>query len=112
MSLSEEETRTLREKLTRTWRADLGEALLMGLARALRSWTGGHAHLIDFTREGRRREFAEHGWSTEDVPDPQDEQTFRSSTLTWKVDEELRRMRELRAYLKKDGRCPPDYRVR
>jgi maltooligosyltrehalose trehalohydrolase len=40
-------------------------------------------------REGRRREFAEHGWSTDDIPDPQAEQTFRSSTLTWKVDEEL-----------------------
>ncbi len=31
--------------------------------------------------EGRRREFAEHGWDTGDVPDPQDPETFRSSVL-------------------------------
>jgi maltooligosyltrehalose trehalohydrolase len=40
-------------------------------------------------REGRRREFAEHGWNTQDIPDPQDEQTFTSSRLTWQVDDEL-----------------------
>ena len=32
--------------------------------------------------EGRRREFAEHGWSGE-VPDPQDEGTVVASTLRW-----------------------------
>ncbi|MCY1081084.1 type I polyketide synthase [Archangium lansingense] len=53
VSLSAEETRTLREKLTSAWRADLGEALLMGLARALPAWTGGRAHCVDFTRDGR-----------------------------------------------------------
>ncbi|GGM29115.1 malto-oligosyltrehalose trehalohydrolase [Micromonospora yangpuensis] len=32
---------------------------------------------------GRRREFAAHGWSGPDVPDPQDRQTFLRSRLDW-----------------------------
>jgi maltooligosyltrehalose trehalohydrolase len=32
---------------------------------------------------GRREEFAEHGWATEDVPDPQDPATFERSKLAW-----------------------------
>ena len=32
---------------------------------------------------GRREEFAEHGWSTDDVPDPQDPATFERSKLAW-----------------------------
>jgi maltooligosyltrehalose trehalohydrolase len=40
-------------------------------------------------RDGRRREFAEHGWHTEDVPDPQDPATFERSKLDWvEVDKE------------------------
>ncbi|MBD0023005.1 MAG: malto-oligosyltrehalose trehalohydrolase [Gordonia sp.] len=39
--------------------------------------------LADAVRTGRRAEFAEHGWHTEDVPDPQDPETFRRSTLDW-----------------------------
>lgn len=35
------------------------------------------------TAEGRRREFSEHGWDAQDVPDPQDPETFRRSTLNW-----------------------------
>jgi maltooligosyltrehalose trehalohydrolase len=34
-------------------------------------------------REGRRAEFAEHGWSVDDVPDPQDPATFEQSRLDW-----------------------------
>jgi maltooligosyltrehalose trehalohydrolase len=34
-------------------------------------------------RDGRRREFANHGWSLQDVPDPQDEATFLRSKLDW-----------------------------
>ena len=34
-------------------------------------------------REGRRREFAHHGWSAEDVPDPQAPETFTHSRLDW-----------------------------
>jgi malto-oligosyltrehalose trehalohydrolase len=33
--------------------------------------------------QGRRREFATHGWASEDVPDPQDPETYRVSTLDW-----------------------------
>jgi malto-oligosyltrehalose trehalohydrolase len=33
--------------------------------------------------EGRRREFATHGWDSRDVPDPQDPETYRGSVLDW-----------------------------
>jgi maltooligosyltrehalose trehalohydrolase len=33
--------------------------------------------------EGRRREFASHGWAVEEVPDPQDPATFERSRLDW-----------------------------
>jgi maltooligosyltrehalose trehalohydrolase len=39
--------------------------------------------LADAVREGRRREFAAHGWASEDVPDPQDPATVLASTLRW-----------------------------
>jgi maltooligosyltrehalose trehalohydrolase len=32
---------------------------------------------------GRRREFAAHGWASDDVPDPQDPATFERSKLDW-----------------------------
>ncbi|WP_433393393.1 malto-oligosyltrehalose trehalohydrolase [Micromonospora sp. KLBMP9576] len=32
---------------------------------------------------GRKREFADHGWASDDVPDPQDPQTFVRSRLDW-----------------------------
>ncbi len=35
------------------------------------------------TAEGRKAEFAEHGWDSADIPDPQDPQTFQRSTLDW-----------------------------
>nr|MBA2464085.1 DUF3459 domain-containing protein [Nocardioidaceae bacterium] len=35
------------------------------------------------TRRGRRAEFSAHGWAAEDVPDPQDPETFRRSKLAW-----------------------------
>jgi len=34
-------------------------------------------------REGRRREFAAHGWASEDVPDPQSPATVSASKLDW-----------------------------
>jgi maltooligosyltrehalose trehalohydrolase len=43
----------------------------------------------DLVREGRRREFARHGWSKDDIPDPEDPVTFEASKLDWKADEEL-----------------------
>ncbi|MEO9222936.1 MAG: malto-oligosyltrehalose trehalohydrolase [Mycobacteriaceae bacterium] len=35
------------------------------------------------TAEGRKGEFAAHGWDAADVPDPQDPATFQRSTLDW-----------------------------
>jgi maltooligosyltrehalose trehalohydrolase len=39
--------------------------------------------LAQAVRSGRRREFAEHGWSEDDVPDPQDPATVERSRLDW-----------------------------
>ncbi len=41
------------------------------------------AELADAVREGRTHEFTEHGWGSAQVPDPNDEATFRRSTLDW-----------------------------
>ncbi|MEZ0366420.1 malto-oligosyltrehalose trehalohydrolase [Mycobacterium sp. pUA109] len=35
------------------------------------------------TAEGRKREFADHGWDTAEIPDPQDPATFLRSKLNW-----------------------------
>ncbi len=37
----------------------------------------------DAVSNGRRSEFAEHGWGFADVPDPQDKETFLRSKLDW-----------------------------
>jgi maltooligosyltrehalose trehalohydrolase len=39
--------------------------------------------LADAVREGRREEFAAHGWHRDDVPDPQDPSTVARSRLDW-----------------------------
>jgi maltooligosyltrehalose trehalohydrolase len=39
--------------------------------------------LAEAVRSGRRAEFAAHGWSAEEVADPQDPGTFESSRLDW-----------------------------
>jgi maltooligosyltrehalose trehalohydrolase len=39
--------------------------------------------LAQATRDGRKSEFAEHGWDADDIPDPQDPQTFQRSKLDW-----------------------------
>ena len=40
------------------------------------------------TAEGRKAEFAEHGWDADEVPDPQDPETFLRSKLNWdEIDE-------------------------
>lgn len=39
--------------------------------------------LADAVRNGRRREFGAHGWSEEDIPDPQDPATRDRSCLDW-----------------------------
>jgi maltooligosyltrehalose trehalohydrolase len=35
------------------------------------------------TAEGRKAEFADHGWDADEIPDPQDPQTFLRSRLNW-----------------------------
>lgn len=49
------------------------------------------------TAEGRKAEFAHHGWDADDVPDPQDPDTFLRSKLDWnEVDVgDHRRLREV-----------------
>ncbi len=39
--------------------------------------------LAEAVRQGRRDEFAAHGWQRDDVPDPQDPATFARSRLDW-----------------------------
>ncbi|HEY0772591.1 MAG TPA: malto-oligosyltrehalose trehalohydrolase [Nocardioidaceae bacterium] len=39
--------------------------------------------LGEAVRQGRRSEFASHGWDENDVPDPQDPATFAASRLDW-----------------------------
>ncbi|GAA2429168.1 malto-oligosyltrehalose trehalohydrolase [Streptomyces pulveraceus] len=39
--------------------------------------------LAEAVRDGRRREFAAHGWAADDVPDPQDPATRNRSCLDW-----------------------------
>ena len=39
--------------------------------------------LADAVRTGRQAEFASHGWTPSDVPDPQDPATFAASILDW-----------------------------
>jgi maltooligosyltrehalose trehalohydrolase len=39
--------------------------------------------LAQAVRDGRRSEFAAHGWGPEEVPDPQDPATFERSRLDW-----------------------------
>jgi maltooligosyltrehalose trehalohydrolase len=34
-------------------------------------------------KRGRRKEFAAFGWESEEIPDPQDEETFAQSRLNW-----------------------------
>ena len=41
------------------------------------------AELGRLVSEGRKKEFAAFGWSPDDIPDPQDEQTFLRSKLNW-----------------------------
>lgn len=39
--------------------------------------------LAEAVRNGRRREFAAHGWAADDIPDPQDPATRNRSCLDW-----------------------------
>ncbi|WP_280503210.1 malto-oligosyltrehalose trehalohydrolase [Nocardia farcinica] len=50
------------------------------------------------TALGRKSEFADHGWTAEEVPDPQDLETFTRSKLDWKEPEEPEHARLLSTY--------------
>jgi maltooligosyltrehalose trehalohydrolase len=50
------------------------------------------------TAEGRKREFADHGWDADDIPDPQDPQTFQRSKLNWSELDEGEHARLLQLY--------------
>ncbi|QCQ91469.1 malto-oligosyltrehalose trehalohydrolase [Rhodococcus sp. SGAir0479] len=50
------------------------------------------------TAEGRRREFAGHGWGTHEIPDPQDHLTFLRSKLDWTEPEQEHHARLLECY--------------
>jgi len=50
------------------------------------------------TAHGRRAEFAAHGWDADDVPDPQDPDTFRRSRLDWSELDQEPHARLLRWY--------------
>jgi maltooligosyltrehalose trehalohydrolase len=41
------------------------------------------SELAEAVREGRRQEFATHGWASDDIPDPQSPSTVAASTLNW-----------------------------
>lgn len=62
------------------------------------------------TAEGRKREFAEHGWDADEIPDPQDPATFERSKLKWdEVDEgEHGRLRDIYKQLIALRRNDPD----
>ena len=50
------------------------------------------------TAEGRKNEFADHGWNADDIPDPQDPQTFQRSKLDWSELDTGEHARLLRIY--------------
>ena len=50
------------------------------------------------TATGRKAEFAEHGWSSEDVPDPQDPETFLRSKIDWSEPDSASHARLLACY--------------
>ncbi len=54
--------------------------------------------LASAVREGRREEFAEHGWGAGDVPDPTADATFESSRLDWSERERAPHAGLLRIY--------------
>ena len=50
------------------------------------------------TAEGRKQEFADHGWDADEIPDPQDPQTFQRSKLNWSERDEAEHARLLQLY--------------
>ena len=68
--------------------------------------------LADAVRKGRREEFAAHGWTAADIPDPQDPATRSASVLDWTETKTLGHTEMLEFYreLIKTRRGEPDAR--
>jgi maltooligosyltrehalose trehalohydrolase len=62
------------------------------------------------TAEGRKAEFAHHGWDADEIPDPQDPQTFTRSKLDWREADagEHARLKEIYRRLITLRRTEPD----
>jgi maltooligosyltrehalose trehalohydrolase len=62
------------------------------------------------TAEGRKAEFAEHGWDADEIPNPQDPQTFERSKLNWAEVDTGEHARLLKVYRQLIGlrRTEPD----
>ena len=60
-----------------------------GATTPWRFFSNHEGDIVEAVREGRKAEFARHGWNAEDIPDPQDPDSFEASKLDWKVDEDL-----------------------
>jgi maltooligosyltrehalose trehalohydrolase len=62
------------------------------------------------TTEGRKREFAEHGWDADAIPDPQDPATFERSKLDWGEIDDAEHVRLRRVYQRLIAlrHCEPD----
>ena len=54
--------------------------------------------LAELTAQGRKEEFASHGWDADDVPDPQDPATFERSHLDWAEPDKPEHASMLRLY--------------
>ena len=54
--------------------------------------------LARLTAQGRKDEFASHGWDSDDVPDPQDPATFERSRLDWSEVEQAEHTAMLELY--------------
>ncbi|WP_343572374.1 malto-oligosyltrehalose trehalohydrolase [Mycobacterium sp.] len=50
------------------------------------------------TAAGRKREFADHGWDADEIPDPQDPQSFQRSKLNWSELDQAEHARLLQLY--------------
>ena len=57
--------------------------------------------LASTVAQGRREEFAEHGWPASDVPDPQDPATFERSKLDWSEPEDRAAHQEMFEFYRK-----------
>ena len=70
-------------------------------------FTDHEAELGKLVSEGRKKEFAAFGWNPDEIPDPQDEQTFLRSKLNWNEQAQRRACRNA-CLVQKTHRDPQD----